>query len=94
MVELAELKRKVFDIIQQQLGPDAMPVLDDLALIGDARTLDSIKLVEVCLSLEDEALALGFEFDWTSDTTLSRRGMFRTAGALADEFIRQFQEQA
>jgi hypothetical protein len=46
-----------------------------------------MKLVELCLALEDFAEEKGFEFDWTSDQAMSRsRSMFRTAGSLAIEF--------
>lgn len=49
-----------------------------------------MKLVELCLALEDKAPDLGFEFDWTSDAAMSNsRSMFRTAGSLATEFINQ-----
>ena len=52
--------------------------------------LDSMKLVELCLTLEDKASDIGFEFDWTSDTAMSKsRSMFRTAGTLIEEFINQ-----
>ena len=51
-----------------------------------------LKLVELCLLLEDKAAEYGFEFDWTSDAAMSKsRGMFRTAGALAAEFILQME---
>ena len=63
---------------------------DDTALIGGDSLLDSMKLVELCLALEDRASDLGFEFDWTSDAAMSKsHGMFRTAGSLAAEFINQ-----
>jgi hypothetical protein len=51
-----------------------------------------MKLVELCLELEDKATELGFEFDWTSDSAMSKsRSMFRTAGSLAAEFIHQME---
>ena len=53
-----------------------------------------MKLVELCLALEDKATEMGFEFDWTSDVAMSRsRSMFRTAGSLADEFFSQMEAQ-
>jgi len=59
-------------------------------LIGGDSLLDSMKLVELCLALEDKATDLGFDFDWTSDAAMSKsRSMFRTAGSLATEFIHQ-----
>lgn len=65
---------------------------DGMGLIGAESLLDSMKLVEVCLALEDAADRLGFEFDWTSDNTMSKsRSMFRSVEALANEFARQSQ---
>jgi len=67
------------------------PVNGDTPLIGRSGVLDSMRLVEVCLVLEDKADELGFQFDWTSDATLSQsRSMFRTVASLADEFLRQY----
>ena len=62
-------------------------------LIGNESIIDSIKLVELCLSLEDIAEDLGFEFDWTSEKAMSTsRSMFKDAGSLAKEFLRQWKE--
>jgi len=59
-------------------------------LIGAEGVLDSMRLVELCLALEDLAAESGFEFDWTSDSAMSRsRGMFRTVGSLTAEFSMQ-----
>ena len=59
-------------------------------LIGGEAILDSMKLVEVCLALEDLADERGFEFDWTSETAMSKsRSMFRSVSALAAEFANQ-----
>lgn len=67
----------------------------DSELIGQNALLDSMKLVELCLSLEDLADDRDFEFDWTSESALSRsRSMFRTVECLAREFIRQQEEQS
>ena len=47
-------------------------------------------LVEVCLALEDIADEHGFEFDWTSETALSKsQSMFRTVATLSEEFVKQ-----
>ena len=65
-------------------------ITEDMQLIGSDSLLDSMKLVEVCLSLEDLADEHGFEFDWTSDVAMSKsRSMFRDVGTLAKEFARQ-----
>jgi len=65
-------------------------ITEEMQLIGGESLLDSMKLVEVCLALEDLADEHGFEFDWTSDAAMSKsRGMFRTVSALCEEFARQ-----
>jgi len=85
-----ELKIIVFNVIVSLLENKTIEVSDETPLIGEGGLLDSMKLVELSLKLEDAATDLGFEFDWTSDAAMSRsRGMFRTAGALAAEFIAQ-----
>ena len=71
---------------------DGAEANDKTPLVGASAFLDSMKLVELCVSLEDEALELGFDFDWTSQSAMSQsRGMFRSVGALAEEFARQSQ---
>ena len=65
-------------------------ISEDMQLIGGESLLDSMKLVEVCLALEDLADEHGFEFDWTSDAAMSKsRGMFRSVSALSEEFACQ-----
>ncbi len=94
MPDTLELKNRIFDAIKALLEDPSREVTDDSPLIGDGNLLDSMKLVELCLSLEDMASDLGFEFDWTSDAAMSRsRGMFRTADALAAEFLAQRESQ-
>lgn len=89
-----ELKLAIYAIISQLREDKSLAVTDDMPLIGGASVLDSMKLVELCIALEDKAAELGFEFDWTSDTAMSRsRSMFRTAGSLVAEFISQMEAQ-
>ena len=65
-------------------------ITEDMQLIGGESLLDSMKLVEVCLALEDLADEHEFEFDWTSEAAMSKsRSMFRSVGALAKEFANQ-----
>jgi acyl carrier protein len=69
-------------------------ITKDMPLIGGTNAIDSMKLVELCLALEDKASEIGFEFDWTSETALSQsRSMFRSIQALAEEFSNQYREQ-
>ena len=87
---MEEIKHEVFNIIQNAIEDKNIQVTDDTTLIGDGVVLDSMKLVELCLALEDFAEEKGFEFDWTSDKAMSRsRSMFKTAGTLVSEFINQ-----
>ena len=65
-------------------------VSENMQLIGGESLLDSMKLVEVCLALEDLADEHGFEFDWTSEAAMSKsRSMFRSVAALVEEFASQ-----
>ena len=94
MLDTSDLKTKIFATVTSLLEDRSYAVSDDTALIGDDSLLDSMRLVELCLALEDMATDIGFEFDWTSDSAMSRsRSMFRSAGALAAEFISQMKAQ-
>ena len=49
-----------------------------------------MKLVEVCVALKDLADEHGFEFDWTSESAMSKsQSMFRSVATLAEEFSNQ-----
>ena len=86
------IKSEIFSKIHSLLEDKSIQVTDDMPLIGINGVLDSMKLVELCLMLEDMASDLSFEFDWTSDTAMSRsRSMFRTAQSLATEFLEQLE---
>lgn len=75
--------------ITEILGGE-IQIFEDTNLVGSNSILDSMKLVEVCLALEDLADEHGFEFDWTSETAMSKsRSMFRSVAALAEEFANQ-----
>jgi hypothetical protein len=88
------VKCQIFTQIAQLLENKSLMVTDDMPLIGGESVLDSMKLVELCLSLEDLAAEIGFEFDWTSDAAMSRsRSMFRTADSLATEFVSQMESK-
>lgn len=87
-------KTEVFSAILALLEDKSIVVTEELPLIGSDSVLDSMKLVELCLALEDKAAELGFDFDWTSDAAMSKsRSMFRTAGALVAEFVSQMESK-
>ena len=80
----------VTEVLEEAESEDEIQVTETMELIGGESLLDSMGLVSVCLALEDLADEHGFEFDWTSDAAMSKsRSMFRSIGALAEEFTNQ-----
>lgn len=88
------MNERVAAHVRALVSSSTVAIEENTQLIGDGQVLDSLGLVELCLRIEDEATELGFEFDWTSESAMSRRGMFRTVGTLSDEFERQQHEHA
>ena len=89
---VAYIKECISDAFEQD--GNEVKIADEMPLIGGESALDSMKLVELCIALEDKADEIGFKFDWTSETAMSTsRGMFRSIKSLAEEFINQFQAQ-
>lgn len=87
-------RSEIYELIAKILANESFDVADDMPLIGGDSLLNSMKLIELCLSLEDKATEMGFEFDWTSETAMSRSSsMFRTAGSLVSEFINQMESK-
>ena len=84
------MKQEIISIIDKlRLNKDADLSLET-PLIGSARILDSLLLVELCLRLEDLASNHNFDFDWTSTEAMSRSAsMFRNIGTLVAEFESQ-----
>ena len=88
-MNVLQAKEIVKSAINDALGGD-VDIHDDTQLIGGESLLDSMKLVEVCLALEDLADEHGFEFDWTSGAAMSKsRSIFRNFAALSEEFAYQ-----
>ena len=82
-------KKIVITVIKDTLKNKAK-ITEDMQLIGGESLLDSMKLVEVCVALEDLADEHGFEFDWTSESAMSKsQSMFRSVATLAEEFSNQ-----
>lgn len=79
----------VIGLIEEITGK-SREVSVDSPLIGDQSVLDSLDLVDLCLRLEDVARENGFEFDWTSESAMSRtNSIFRSAGTLQQYFDSQ-----
>ena len=94
MSTLNKAKEEVFNAIKALIENKSQLINEDTPLIGGESLLDSMKLVELCLALEDKAIELGFEFDWTSNDAMSKsRSMFRTAGSLSIEFSNQMESK-
>lgn len=86
-----EIESDLLTIIKKSISIKSIDIKKETPLIG-GELIDSMKLVELCLTLEEKAAVLGFEFDWTSSAAMSKsRGMFRTVGSLIEEFISQFE---
>ena len=81
----------VKEVVDQALtNNSASKIQETSKLIGSDALLDSMQLVEVCLALEDIADSYGFEFDWTSESAMSKsRSMFRSVKSLGEEFAYQ-----
>jgi hypothetical protein len=87
-------RQVVFEELSRLLGSANDELRSETPLLGGDSPIDSMRLVELCLILEDRAAELNCVFAWTSEEAMSRsRGMFRNAGALADEFARQIISQ-
>ena len=86
------MKSEIFKIIQDVMEEETSIIKDDTPLLGDTSAIDSMKLIELCLALEDFADQHNFEFQWRTEKALSMNwSMFRTAGSLADAFIQQME---
>ncbi len=84
----------MIDLVIKELRPllkdQSIHIDANTNLIGSDGVIDSLGLVELCLRIEDAALVQGFEFDWTSESAMSRNtSIFRTVGSLSAEFSRQ-----
>ena len=71
MHDLKKVEEIVFNEIMNVSELKGSIIVKTTALIGNDSVIDSMKLVELCLSLEDIAEELGFEFDWTSEKAMS-----------------------
>lgn len=92
-MKIDQAKEIVISVITGTLE-NKTKVTNDMQLIGGDSLLDSMKLVEVCIKLEDLADKHGFEFDWTSEAAMSKsRSMFRSVATLAEELARQSKSQ-
>ena len=84
------IKKEIFKKIKIASESKTLKVNENTKLIGNQAVLDSNSLVLLCVDLEEYAMKLNFEFDWTSDKAMSKSfSIFRTAKSLTEEFIKQ-----
>ena len=84
------IKKEIFKKIKIASESKTLKVNENTQLIGNQAVLDSNSLVSLCVNLEEYAMKLNFEFDWTSDKAMSKSfSIFRTAKLLTEEFIKQ-----
>ena len=96
MINEQKARDDVFALVKELFEDNEVEeeVNDSTQLLGGDSELDSMNLVELCVSLEDVATDLGFEFDWTSENAMSKsRGMFATVGSLTLEFLEQYKKK-
>ena len=67
---IAIVKEEIKKIIQ--ITNEKFTIDEKTELVGNDSKIDSMKLVELCLSLEDRATELDFEFDWASENAMSK----------------------
>lgn len=88
-----ELNSEIVSFIKTKLeeeGIKDIEVTSESSLIGEGGVIDSMGIVELCLFLEDKALEMNFEFDWTSDSAMSNsRSIFASISTLSENFLEQ-----
>jgi len=88
-------KSKALEIVAKAIEDCAQSKVEkDTPIVGDNSPIDSMGLVQVCLSLEEKAEELEFEFTWTDSSAMSKsKSIFRSVETLSDEFLQQYQSK-
>ena len=96
MIELqtmreSEILNRVCSMLAEVAELDRSEVSVETALIGPDAVIDSHGLIELLIEIEDYAESeLGFDFDWSSESTFSRnRSAFRRVGTLVEYLAAQ-----
>ena len=96
VVDIQSVTDLTMKLVKEILDSDGIDtvVTEDMPLIGGDSALDSMRLVELCVALEDAAEEHNFEFDWTSAAAMSQSGsMLRSIRPLAEEYLKQYKAQ-
>lgn len=87
------MTNEIYKIISQITSINISEISDNNTLIGSSSILDSMKLVELCLALEDLSEKFNFRFDWTSEYAMSKsQSTYRNVGSLVEEFKNQMKQ--
>ena len=95
-MNIKEFEKIIIQVIKKILNKSEnnFEISKDMPLIGSGSPLDSMKIVELCIELEDFAEENGFDFDWTSEKAMSKSlSMFSTVESLAKELLKQSEEK-
>jgi acyl carrier protein len=90
-VEKAEVNSRIIDNLLKIFPHLERSNIPDITLIGPQGLLDSLRLVELALGLEDYAYELGFDFIWSNDKIFSTvDSIFMNLESIVNEFYSQY----
>ena len=80
--------------IIEEIVEDKIKIHSTSQLIGEDSKIDSMNLVQICISLEEKSLVDGFNFDWTSEKAMSSlNSIFKTPESLTNEYNSQMKNK-
>ena len=89
------MTNEIYKIISKIASVNINEISESSTLIGLSSILDSMRLVELCLALEDLSEEFNFRFDWTSEYAMSKsQSTFRNVGSLIEEFKNQMKQNS
>lgn len=90
-MEKAEVNSRIIDNVLKIFPHLERGNIPDITLIGPQGLLDSLRLVELALGLEDYAHELGFNFIWSNDKIFSAvDSIFMNLESIVNEFYSQY----
>ena len=90
-MEKAEVNSRIIDNLLKIFPHLERSNIPDITLIGPQGLLDSLRLVELALGLEDYAYELGFNFIWSNDKIFSAvDSIFLNLESIVNEFYSQY----
>ena len=90
-MEKAEVNSRIIDNLLKIFPHLERSNIPDITLIGPQGLLDSLRLVELALGLEDYAYELGFDFIWSNDKIFSTvDSIFMNLESIVNEFYSQY----